>query len=80
MMSSDEATMTERYGIKIALTPREREIMQWLKCGRSTSEIAVILKISTRTVKYHIGNTINKLDAENRLHALAIAIERNLLS
>jgi hypothetical protein len=32
-----------------------------------------------RTVKYHIDNIIGKLDAENRLHALAIAIEKDLL-
>jgi DNA-binding CsgD family transcriptional regulator len=64
----------------IALTPREREVLLWLKCGRNTPEIASILQISSRTVKYHIGNIIDKLDAENRLHALAIAIEKDLLS
>jgi len=64
----------------IALTPREREVLLWLKCGRNTPEIATILQISGRTVKFHIGNIIDKLGAENRLHALAIAIEKDLLS
>jgi DNA-binding CsgD family transcriptional regulator len=31
-------------------------------------------------VKDHIGNIIGKLDAENRLHAVAIAMEKKLLS
>lgn len=72
--------MTRLRGKNSALTPREREILLWLKCGRNTSEIAAILQISGRTVKYHIGNIIDKLDAENRLHALAIAMEKDLLS
>ncbi len=61
------------------LTPREQEVLTWLKYGRSTSEIASILAISNRTVKFHISNIIRKLDAENRVHALAIAIEQKLL-
>ena len=62
-----------------ALTSREREVLLWLKCGSNTNEIAAILQISGRTVKYHIGNVIDKLDAENRLHAVTIAMERGLL-
>jgi DNA-binding CsgD family transcriptional regulator len=78
-MLYDEADMPKRREKCVALTSREREVLLWLKCGRNTAEIAAILQISGRTVKYHIGNVIDKLDAENRLHALAIAIEKDLL-
>jgi DNA-binding CsgD family transcriptional regulator len=61
------------------LTKREREIMQWLKQGKSTWEISQILCISERTVKFHINNVITKLDAVNRTHAVAIAIEKKLV-
>jgi LuxR family transcriptional regulator, quorum-sensing system regulator CviR len=71
--------MIKRREKMIELTPRERDVLLWLKCGRSTEEIAAILKISGRTVKYHVSNVIDKLGAENRLHALAIAMERGLL-
>ena len=71
--------MPKRCEKCIALTAREREVLLWLKCGRNTAEIAAILQISGRTVKYHIGNVIDKLDAENRLHAVTIAMERGLL-
>jgi DNA-binding CsgD family transcriptional regulator len=65
---------------RTVLTPREIEVLTWVKYGRNTSEIASILKISERTVKFHISNIIQKLDAENRLHALVLAIELKLLS
>jgi DNA-binding CsgD family transcriptional regulator len=73
--------MVENHGQdRAVLTPRELEVLTWVKHGRNTSEIASILKISERTVKFHISNIIQKLDAENRLHALVIAIEQKLLS
>jgi DNA-binding CsgD family transcriptional regulator len=65
---------------RAVLTPREIEVLTWVKYGRNTSETASILKISERTVKFHISNIIQKLDAENRLHALVLAIELKLLS
>jgi len=65
---------------RAVLTARELEVLAWVKHGRNTSEIASILEISERTVKFHISNIIRKLDAENRLHALVIAIEQKLLS
>lgn len=73
--------MVENHGRDSAvLTTRELEVLAWVKHGRNTSEIAAILEISERTVKFHISNIIRKLDAENRLHALVIALEQKLLS
>jgi DNA-binding CsgD family transcriptional regulator len=53
--------------------------MKWLKHGKSTWDISVILGISERTVKFHISNVIQKLDASSRTHAVAIAIEQGLV-
>ncbi|HSQ78541.1 MAG TPA: helix-turn-helix transcriptional regulator [Nitrospirota bacterium] len=73
--------MVENHGRdRAALTPREIDVLTWVKHGRNTSEIASILEISERTVKFHISNIIRKLNAENRVHALVIAIEQKLLS
>lgn len=51
-----------------------------LQHGKSTSEIALLLAIRERTVKFHISNIVHKLHAKNRVHALAIAIERQLVA
>lgn len=61
------------------LTEKEKTVLKWVMQGKSTSEIASIMKISERTVKYHIGNVMKKLNAENRAHAVAIAIQTDCL-
>ena len=62
------------------LTPKESEILAWIKEGKSTWEIATILGSSERTVKFHVGNLLRKLDATSRPHAVAKALEMGLLS
>ena len=57
------------------LTPRETEILKWAKEGKSNWEISTIMGISERTVKFHLGNLMHKLDASTRTHAVAIALE-----
>ncbi len=61
------------------LTPKETEVLRWLSEGKSTSDIASILAICGRTVKFHVSNILRKLNAENRTHAVVIAIDRGLL-
>ncbi len=55
------------------LTPREVEILNWLKEGKTSYEISSIFKISERTVNFHIQNLKAKLNAMSRAHAVAIA-------
>lgn len=61
------------------LTPRESEVLLWAMEGKSNWEISVILGISQESIKGHIANTLHKLDASNRAHAVAIALQSNLL-
>lgn len=61
------------------LTPKETEVLKWVKQGKSTWDISTILGISERTVKFHIGNIMQKLDATTRTHAVAIAFEQGLV-
>ena len=61
------------------LTPKETEVLKWLRQGKSTWDISVILTISERTVKFHVANILQKLDATTRAHAVAIAIEKGLM-
>lgn len=57
------------------LSPREREILQWVTDGKTNWEISVILNISERTVKFHIDNIKEKVGAVSKTHAVAILME-----
>lgn len=61
------------------LSLKEKEVLKWLKEGKSTWEISVILSISQDTVKFHIKNIMQKLDAVKRSQAVAIGIEQGLI-
>ena len=55
------------------VTSREIEVLQWVRAGKTNSEIASILLISVNTVKNHVHSAILKLGVENRAQAAAMA-------
>lgn len=61
------------------ITPKEIDVLNWLKEGKSSWEIGIILKISERTVNFHINNLKTKLGASNRAHCVAIAFDLGLI-
>ena len=61
------------------LSAREREVLRLVAHGRSNKEIASALDIAERTVKFHVTAIFNKLGAENRAQAVALAMERGLV-
>ena len=58
------------------LTAREREVFSLLAVGLSSAEVADRLVISPHTVKTHVEKGIARLEAKNRVHAIAIALKR----
>jgi len=60
------------------LSHREYDIFQWMSRGKTNWEIATILAISERTVKFHVANIIRKLDANNRTHAIVRGLQMGL--
>jgi DNA-binding NarL/FixJ family response regulator len=50
-------------------TPREREVIEALRCGRSNKVIASDLSLSENTVKVHVRHIMRKLSATNRTQA-----------
>jgi len=54
------------------LTDREREILEHVADGDSNKEIAARLQISEKTVKHHMTNILQKLQARNRVEAAMI--------
>lgn len=64
----------------ISLTPREQEVLALLAQGWQNKEISAELHIAERTVKFHVSSLLSKLDAGNRTEAVAIAVQRGLIS
>jgi DNA-binding CsgD family transcriptional regulator len=64
-------TRTDKLRIVQALSPAEKEIIYWLKFGKTNSEIAQILGKSEHTIKTQIHKTLIKTGAVNRT-ALAL--------
>ena len=62
------------------LTKRECEVLAWVARGKSAWEIGEILEITKRTVDEHVQTACRKLGAENRTHAVAIAISQGLIA
>ena len=62
-----------------SLTVREHEVLLLIARGMTTQEIADEIGLSPNTVKSHSRALFTKLDAHNRVQALAAAKERNLV-
>jgi transcriptional regulator EpsA len=61
------------------ITPRERQILRWVRDGRSNQQVAGELGISPLTVKNHVQKILRKLGASNRAQAVALAMSQDLL-
>ncbi|MDQ7827386.1 MAG: response regulator transcription factor [Armatimonadota bacterium] len=68
-----------RPGTHDALTERERDVLRCVSQGASNREIAVMLRISENTVKYHMRNILEKLHLRNRAEVVAYAARRGWL-
>jgi len=61
------------------LSEREREILQLLAEGLHTEQVAQRIGLSAETVKSDTRRAINKLEADGRVHAVAIALREALI-
>ena len=65
--------------VRPALSPRERECLQWTAAGKTSWEISTILKLSQSTTDSYIASATRKLGAANRTQAVAEGIRRGLI-
>lgn len=66
-------------GSRSKLTRRQRQLLQLIANGGSTTRAARELELSEETVKTHTKNILARLGARNRTHAVAIAIRESLI-
>ena len=62
------------------LSAREIECLGWAACGKTEDEIGIIIQRSHETARFHLRNAVQKLNASNRTHAVAIACSRGLIT
>jgi len=60
-----------KVGEGLGLSDREAEIMEWVRMGKTNSEVGSILDISAFTVKNHLQRIFKKLDVYNRVQAVS---------
>jgi transcriptional regulator EpsA len=61
------------------LTPRQEQILNLVKTGKTNAEIAAVLDCSPWTIKNHIQAILRKLDSNTRSHAIARAMSLRIL-
>lgn len=62
-----------------ALTEREIEVLQEVAAGNSNKVVAIHLTVSEETVKAHMKSILSKLGANDRTHAVTIALKRGII-
>ena len=62
------------------LSGREREVLMWAAEGKTASETATILKLSTSAVNLYSSRAMMKLQANTKTQAVAIAVRNSLLN
>lgn len=61
------------------MTPRELECLTLIAKGASDAEAGRTLGLTERTVRFHLGNAVEKLGARSRSHAVALATQLGVL-
>jgi DNA-binding NarL/FixJ family response regulator len=62
-----------------ALTEREIEVLREVAGGNANKIVAIRLKVSEETIKAHMKSILSKLGANDRTHAVTIALKRGII-
>lgn len=73
-----EAQLAEHLN-QATLSAREIQILRLAAQGMTNAQIGKEVSISERTVKFHINSILQKLQAADRTHAVALALRRGIL-
>lgn len=74
-----ENDLPPRNGVSQLLSPRELEVLTLAAQGLTNKEIAYRLRLSERTVQFHMNSVFNKTATNSRTEAVALAIKSNWL-
>jgi DNA-binding NarL/FixJ family response regulator len=66
--------------LKAALSPRQREVLQLIAEGKSSKEVAAILRISTRTAEFHKYRIMEQLNIKTSAELVQYAVKHGIIS
>jgi len=72
------AQLAEHTGDEV-LTPKEIDVLRLIAAGNANKEIAAQLSVTEETVKSRVKNIMDKLDANDRTHAVSIGLKRGII-
>lgn len=75
----DIAAELAQHAAEDELTTREIEVLRLIAAGNSNKLVADQLSIGEVTVKSHVANILSKLGANDRVHAVTIALKRGII-
>lgn len=83
LWTAAQVTRIERWREEVeqrwnALTEREREVLALMVAGKSNKEIAQALRVTERTVEFHVSNILAKLGVASRVEAVVWVKEHRL--
>jgi DNA-binding NarL/FixJ family response regulator len=78
-LSSEAAAGIAEHATDSALTPREIDVLRLIAAGNTNKEIGARLSLTEVTVKSHVQNILAKLGANDRTHAVTIALKRGII-
>jgi DNA-binding NarL/FixJ family response regulator len=62
----------ERLSVAAKLSPRERQVLNFVLLGRHAEDIASVIAIAPRTARLHLSHLLTKLGAESRLDVFRV--------
>ena len=78
-ISSEVAAEIAEHSTDNGLTPREIDVLRLVAAGNTNKEIGARLSLTEVTVKSHVKNILAKLGANDRTHAVTIALKRGII-
>ena len=78
-ISPEVAAALADHAAEDDLSLREIDVLQLIATGNANKEIAAQLAIAEETVKSHVTNILAKLGANDRTHAVTLAIRRGII-
>jgi two-component system, NarL family, response regulator len=64
---------------KPMLSDRERQVIAQMAKGKNNREIGAELSITEHTVRFHVNNVLSKLGANDRAHAIVLALRQGIV-
>ena len=78
-MAAEVAAEVAEHTGEQELTPKETDVLSLIAAGNANKEIAAQLSITEETVKSRVKSILDKLGANDRTHAVSIALKRGII-